>query len=152
MTSPTSGGRSVGIVRSRTQTMEFVLFFFWLLTTAHNTQNHWVSGLCPLSGILNTRTHNVSETGSVSRETTTLLCSLERASNDWVQWLRLALSKEPNRVGVSLPSPEEGNRSSSRNVVFPSTYDFGRWEKSRNPVILSILDIIVKWCSVINNM
>jgi hypothetical protein len=26
ITSPTSGGRSVGIVRSRTQTMEFVLF------------------------------------------------------------------------------------------------------------------------------
>jgi hypothetical protein len=27
ITSPRSGGRSVGIVRSRTQTMEFVLFF-----------------------------------------------------------------------------------------------------------------------------
>jgi hypothetical protein len=34
-----------------------------------------------------------------------------------VQWLRLALSKGPNRVGVS-PSPEDGNRSSFRNVVF----------------------------------
>jgi hypothetical protein len=28
-----------------------------------------------------------------------------------VQWLRLALSKGPNRVGVFLPSLEEGNRS-----------------------------------------
>jgi hypothetical protein len=27
LTSPTSGGRSVGIVRSRTQTMEFFFFF-----------------------------------------------------------------------------------------------------------------------------
>jgi hypothetical protein len=27
ITSPTSGGRSVGIVRSRTQTMEFRVFF-----------------------------------------------------------------------------------------------------------------------------
>jgi hypothetical protein len=34
-----------------------------------------------------------------------------------VQWLRLALSKGPNRIGVS-PSPEDGNRSSFRNVVF----------------------------------
>jgi hypothetical protein len=36
----------------------------------------------------------------------------------WVQWLRLALSKGPNRVGVSLslPSPEGGNRSSFWNV------------------------------------
>jgi hypothetical protein len=29
-------------------------------------QNKWVSGLCPSTGILNTRKHNVSETGSVS--------------------------------------------------------------------------------------
>jgi hypothetical protein len=28
ITSPTSGGRSVGIVRSRTQTMEFSLVFY----------------------------------------------------------------------------------------------------------------------------
>jgi hypothetical protein len=32
------------------------------------------------------------------------------------QWLRLALSKAPNRVGVFYPSPEDGNRSTSRNV------------------------------------
>jgi hypothetical protein len=30
------------------------------------TQNHWVFGLCPSSGILETREHNVSETESVS--------------------------------------------------------------------------------------
>jgi hypothetical protein len=29
-------------------------------------QNYWVFGLCPSSGILETRKHNVSETGSVS--------------------------------------------------------------------------------------
>jgi hypothetical protein len=28
-------------------------------------QNHWVSGLCPSSGILNTRKYNISEIGSV---------------------------------------------------------------------------------------
>jgi hypothetical protein len=31
----------------------------------YNTQNYWVSGLCPSSGILNARKH-ISETGSVS--------------------------------------------------------------------------------------
>jgi hypothetical protein len=34
--------------------------------------NYWVFGLCPLSGILKTRKHNVSETGSVSE----MLCFL----------------------------------------------------------------------------
>jgi hypothetical protein len=49
-----------------------------------NTQNYWVPGLCPSSGILNTRNHN--KTTSITG-------------------LRLALSKGPNRAGVSLPSP-----------------------------------------------
>jgi hypothetical protein len=54
---------------------------------------------------------------------------------DW-GWLRLALSKGPNRVGVSFPSPEDGNRSSFRNVVFSSIQNSGRWTTSRNSVIL----------------
>jgi hypothetical protein len=33
-----------------------------------------------------------------------------------VQWLWLTLSKGSNRVGVSPSSPEDGNRSSFRNV------------------------------------
>jgi hypothetical protein len=36
-----------------------------------------------------------------------------------VQWLKLALSKGPNWVGVFTPTPEDGN--SSRNVVFSSS-------------------------------
>jgi hypothetical protein len=32
----------------------------------HNTQNYWIYGLSPLSGILEIRKHNVSETGCVS--------------------------------------------------------------------------------------
>jgi hypothetical protein len=32
----------------------------------YNTQNYWVSGPNPPPGILNTRKHNVSETGTVS--------------------------------------------------------------------------------------
>jgi hypothetical protein len=34
--------------------------------TCECSLNRWLSGLCPSSGILNTRNHNVSETGSVS--------------------------------------------------------------------------------------
>jgi hypothetical protein len=54
----------------------------------YNTQNYWVSGLCPSSRIQNTRKHNVSETGFVSvlrrgggeKKTPTLLGPLDRAS------------------------------------------------------------------------
>jgi hypothetical protein len=79
----------------------------------YNTQNYWIFGLCPSSGILETRKHNVSETGSVSvlrwrEETPILLGPLERANlNHWTS-------------DVSSPSPEDGNRSSLRNVVFSS--------------------------------
>jgi hypothetical protein len=61
----------------------------------HNTQNDRISGLCSSSGFVNTGKHKV-------------------------QRLRLGLSKEPNRVEGSLPSPEDGNRSSFRNVVSSS--------------------------------
>jgi hypothetical protein len=50
----------------------------------HNTQNYWVFGLSPSSGIIETRKHDVSETGSVSvfrwgGKTSTQLGPLERA-------------------------------------------------------------------------
>jgi hypothetical protein len=41
------------------------------------------------------------------------------------EWLRFALFNGPNRVGVSLPSPEDGNRSSFRNVMFSNVYNAG---------------------------
>jgi hypothetical protein len=50
-------------------------------------------------------------------KTPVLLGPLERANR--VQCLRLALSKGPNRVGVS-PSPEDENRPNFRSVVFSS--------------------------------
>jgi hypothetical protein len=69
---------------------------FWkVLTMVCNTRDYWVFGLCPSSGILKNTTFR-----------------------ELVQWLRSALSKGPNRVGVSHPSPEGENRSSFRNVVF----------------------------------
>jgi hypothetical protein len=53
------------------------------------------------------RKHNVSETGSVSvfRETS-------------ITGHKFALSKGLNRVREFLPSSEDGNKCSSRNVVF----------------------------------
>jgi hypothetical protein len=41
------------------------------------------------------------------------------------------------RVGAPL-SPEDGNRSSFRNVVFPCLWNSGRWTKSRNVVVMSV--------------
>jgi hypothetical protein len=35
-----------------------------------------------------------------------------------------ALFKGPNRLGVSLPSPEDGNRLSFRNIVFRNYLEF----------------------------
>jgi hypothetical protein len=49
----------------------------------------------------------------------------------------LAFSKGANRVGVSLPVPEDGNRSSFRNVVLSSIQNSGRWTTSRNAACLS---------------
>jgi hypothetical protein len=65
-------------------------------------QNYLVSGICPSSGILNTRNSNVWETGSVS-----VLRWRERGAysiGSLDQWLRLALSRRPNRVDI-FPSP-----------------------------------------------
>jgi hypothetical protein len=51
--------------------------------------------------------------------------------------MRLALSKGTNTVGVSMLSPEDGNRPSFLNVVLSDISNSRRWTKSRNPVILS---------------
>jgi hypothetical protein len=77
-----------------------------------------------------------------------------------VQWLRLAFSKGPNRVGVSFPSPENGNRSSIRNVVFSSTYlqfrTMDKVQKPRNSVyyvynLLTIACWFLTICSLAEN-
>jgi hypothetical protein len=50
-----------------------------------------------------------------------------------IRRLMLALSKGPNKVGVSLTSPEDGNRSSFRNVVFSSDLGFRTMDKVQKP-------------------
>jgi hypothetical protein len=69
----------------------------------HPAQNYWVFGLCPLSTILETRKHRVSETGSVSilrwGKTPTLLSPSERADlNHWIRWW----TKSKNAVILSI--------------------------------------------------
>jgi hypothetical protein len=78
----------------------------------YNIQNYWVYGLYLSSEITNNKKkNNISETWSVFvfrwGEGDTHLDPLERANlNHWTS------AKGPNR-GVSLPSPEHGNRSIS---------------------------------------
>jgi hypothetical protein len=60
-----------------------------------------------------------------------------------LNWVALTLSKRPNRVGDSFPSPEDGNRSSFLNVVFSSIYSSERWTKYRNPGILNCSHVLL---------
>jgi hypothetical protein len=72
------------------------------------------------------------------KETSTLLGSLERANLN--QWSK-SLSKVRNRVGVSLPSSEDGDITSLRNVMFPNYLEvsvFGGREKT--PTLLGPLE------------
>jgi hypothetical protein len=79
-------------------------------------QNHWVCGPCQSSVI------HVS-----GKETTTQLSPLQRANLN--HWTRLDLSKRPSSVGVSLSTPEEGNRSSFRIIMFYSYLEFLMMDK-----------------------
>jgi hypothetical protein len=91
----------------------------------YHNQNYWGFGLSPLPGIIGNRKHDISETRSVS----VLRCWRGRHS---IQ----SLSKGPNWVRRLPPKPEDGNKSSFRNVVFSVPYNTGQWRKSKNPVIL----------------
>jgi hypothetical protein len=104
----------------------------------HNTQNYWVLDFAhhPEFQMLENTTFrklDLFPPSGEARETPTLL-----GQSTLIQWLRLALSEGPNRVGVSFPSPEERNRFSFGNVS-SSIWNSGRRAKSRNPVILRIL-------------
>jgi hypothetical protein len=78
--------------------------FYRVLTMVYNIQDCcfflWI-----LSIVRCSKEHNISETGSV------------QWSPPPSQWYRVSLSNGPNSVGVSHPTPEDGNRSSFRNVV-----------------------------------
>jgi hypothetical protein len=93
-------------------------------------QNNKVYGLCLWSEILNS--YKTQRFGNWS------FCHLQlRGGRRLFYWvplkeltsfiahlLRLAPSKESNRVGVSISWPEDGNRSSFQNVLFSSYLKF----------------------------
>jgi hypothetical protein len=62
-------------------------------------------------------------------ETPILLSPLERAKLNPV----IALSEGPNRVGISLHSPGDGNRFNFRRVVFSSYLEFRTMNKVQKP-------------------
>jgi hypothetical protein len=55
--------------------------------------------------------------------------SQAKAKRWLVQWLRLALSKGPNWLGVPPPRPVDGNRSSFRYVVFSNFLEYWTMDK-----------------------
>jgi hypothetical protein len=69
-------------------------------------------------------------------ETSTVLGSSKSANQNY--WSSgLALSEGPNREGISFPSPGDGIRSSFRDAMFSSYFEFRRWTKSVNPTVLN---------------
>jgi hypothetical protein len=86
----------------------------WIQTLSY-FQAQWVSVLSPPSGILHTQKHDVSESGSA------------------IQSLQLALSEGSNRICVSLPSPEDGNRSGFWGVVVSSHLEYQKMDKVQSP-------------------
>jgi hypothetical protein len=79
--------------------------------------------ICPSSGILNTRKHNISETGSASIH--------KRGEGD--AYCIGSLRK------IFAHSPEDGNTPSFRNVVFSNHLEFRMMGKSLNAAILSVI-------------
>jgi hypothetical protein len=67
----------------------------------YNTQNHCFFLLCPSSGIIETRKHNVSETGSFFRS-------------------KMRGGKRSTQLGPSERANFNHHKSSFRNVVFSS--------------------------------
>jgi hypothetical protein len=74
--------------------------------------------------------------------------------------LRLALSKGPNRVGVSPHLRMETDQVSEMSCfLFPNYLESGRWTKSKNPLILcmsvlssKVTDVFLIYESVTSSM
>jgi hypothetical protein len=86
----------------------------------YNIQNRWIYGLCPSSGILNTknitfRKLDLFRSLGEWKETPPLLGPLESANlNHWTfLW-------DPTKYVFRFPQPEDGNTPSFRNDVFSS--------------------------------
>jgi hypothetical protein len=91
----------------------------YLWTDIFESLDFWTLSIDLNSKLLENQ--NVSIAGSVS--------VFRWGAGDTYQWLRLAVSKEPNIVGVSLTSTEVRNWPSSRNFVFSSYLEFWTTDK-----------------------
>jgi hypothetical protein len=91
-------------------------------------QNDWISGLYPSSeGKTTFLKLDLFPSSDRGKKTPTVVGPLERANlNHWSSSLGLTLSKGPNTVRVSLPSPEHRNTPSFLCVVlfFPGYFVF----------------------------
>jgi hypothetical protein len=58
--------RYISVKSSKAEERELINFGDAIAQVVSHRQNYWVFGLCPSSGILETRKHDDSETGSVS--------------------------------------------------------------------------------------
>jgi hypothetical protein len=85
----------------------------------NTNQNHWVSRLCPLIGILNTR--------KTKRFGNWICFRLQ------VRWGRHLLCWVLQKELTSITAPV------SENFCFLVTHNSGRWAKSRNQFILSVM-------------
>jgi hypothetical protein len=93
------------------------------------TQSHWVCGLCPSCRILN----NHKTQSFWNWISFRVQVRVGRDLPCWAQLLRSAFSKRSNRLGVSIPSLEDGNRSNFRNVVCSAWLGFRTMNKIHKP-------------------
>jgi hypothetical protein len=94
------------------------------------TQKHSASWLCQLSGKLMPK--KVSETGSPS------VFRKEKGDISVTSVTGSALTNPTKEVSLS-PSPEVGKRCRSQTSCFLVSFNSQRWKKSRNPVILIVI-------------
>jgi hypothetical protein len=88
-------------------------------------QNDWVRGLCSLFRVLSSTTFQKMDLYPSS-------CEERETPNLLLQWLRSVVSKGPNRVGVSLPSPEDGQIQTPKRCV-SSSLEFHATNKVHKP-------------------
>jgi hypothetical protein len=84
---------------------------------------------CPSSGILETRKYDFSETGTLS------VLGWGRGRPE-IEVTSFSGIQQNRRISSS---PEDGNRSSFRNVVLSSLWNIGRWTVTNIPMILNVI-------------
>jgi hypothetical protein len=82
----------------------------------YNNQNYWVFGLCPSSGILETREGNVSETGSA-----TVLRRGGRHLLRWIPWEELTSIQKLCSLVFRVPDDNNNNVTATTTATTTTT-------------------------------